>query len=66
MPFLKELMGRFETADGDNFDGIKVLSAKVLKDNYSARLKGMSTMEKPVLVTEVISRLIALRVGPVA
>ena len=30
MPFLMEMMGRFET--GGNFDGVKVLSATVLKD----------------------------------
>ena len=63
MPYLTELMGRFETAAGDNFDGVKALSATVLKDilklYYGVRLKGMSTMKKTDLVIEV--RLIALR-----
>lgn len=47
IPVLKELTGRFETADDcdNNIDGNKALSAKVLKEilkfNYGARLKGM-------------------------
>ena len=65
MPYLTELMGRFETAAGDNFDGVKALSATVLKDilklYYGVRLKGMSTMKKTDLVIEVTNRLIALR-----
>ncbi len=70
MPYLEELMGQFETVGGDNFDGVKALSANVLKDilkfYYGTRLKGMSTMKKPDLVIEVTSQLIASRNGIVA
>ncbi|KAI2498520.1 hypothetical protein MHU86_15980 [Fragilaria crotonensis] len=70
MPILTELMGRFETADNDNNleDGIKALSANVLKDilkyYYTVKIKGMSTMKKPDLVMAVITQFIALRDGP--
>jgi hypothetical protein len=71
MPVLTELMGRFETANNDNNnleDGIKALSANVLKDilkyYYSVKIKGMSTMKKPDLVMAVITQFIALRDGP--
>jgi acetyl-CoA carboxylase alpha subunit len=57
MPYLTELMGRFETAAGDNFDGVKALSATLQKDILKlydgVRLKGMSTMKKTDLVIEV-------------
>ena len=63
-------MGRFETVGVDNFDGVKSLSANVLKDilkfYYGTRLKGMSTMKKPDLVIEVTNQLIASRNGTVA
>ena len=68
MPVLMELMGRFETADkNDNNleDGIKALSANVLKDilkyYYSVKIKGMSTMKKPDLVMAVINQFLVSR-----
>ena len=67
MPVLTELTGRFETADNDNNleDGIKALSANVLKDilkyYYSVKIKGMSTMKKPDLVMAVINQFIVSR-----
>ena len=67
MPFLMEMMGRFET--GDNFDGVKALSATVLKDILKfyfniTRLKGVLTMKKADLVIEVTNQLIASRDRP--
>jgi hypothetical protein len=67
MPFLVEMMGRFET--GDNFVGVKALSATVLKDILKfyfniTRLKGLLTMKKADLVIEVTNQLIASRDRP--
>lgn len=69
MPFLTGLMQRFETDHrGRNLDGVKALSANVLRDilkfYFRVRPKGMSTMKKPDLVIEVANQLIAARDGP--
>ena len=70
MPYLTEMIGRFETAARDNFDGVKALSATVLKDilkfYFGVRLEGMLTVKKTDHVIEVTNQLIALRDRPVA